>query len=90
MRQPDRHAYKLGLRAALLVGGSAVDRIEIKDIVKNFYDARSKVVHGSAAGKNLAVIDQGLDICARVLRRMVEIGREPDWSKLELSGGSEF
>jgi hypothetical protein len=80
--------YKLALRAALLVGRDLDERLRIQQTVTQFYKVRSDAVHGSVDAitpKQVQQVNDGLQICAQVIRRMVDIGRIPDWKVLELS-----
>lgn len=83
-------SYKLRLRAALLIGGNAAERREVMDTIKAFYTVRSKVVHGkepSANPNSASTVSRAVEICAAIIRRLVEYGRAPDWPSFELSGG---
>jgi Apea-like HEPN len=84
--------YKLKLRAALLLSTDLNERREISNAVKDFYQLRSKTVHGISVKpkdiqKHDACAARGLDICAQVLRKLVRSNKTfvpEDW---ELSGG---
>jgi hypothetical protein len=84
--------YRLRLRAALLLGKNLNERREISRAINDFYDLRSKTVHGRAtsldeAAEN-ACVKRGIEICADALRAIVKLNRKyipQDW---ELSGGA--
>jgi hypothetical protein len=83
--------YRLRLRAALLLGKNLNERREISHAVKNFYDLRSKTVHGGETSLDEVALNtcakRGIEICAEVLRAIVKLNRKYiplDW---ELSGG---
>jgi hypothetical protein len=82
--------YKLALRSALLLSTEFDERCKISGEVRKFYTLRSNTVHGNS-GKSkpgdATCAARGLDICARVLRKIVSLNKTfvpRDW---ELSGG---
>lgn len=85
-------AYRLKLRAALLLSTDFSERREISKAVNEFYTLRSKTVHGNlyetrSNQKDASCAALGLDICARVLRKIVSLNEQfvpADW---ELAGG---
>jgi hypothetical protein len=85
--------YKLGLRAALLLGTTLTERQEIREAVRNFYRLRSKVVHGRVRGTQDSPLDsqcvwQGLKICTQAVRSIVLRNARPDFAAWELTGGA--
>lgn len=93
--EPGEHNHKVGLRAALLLGGDSETRIRHRSIIGGLYKARSALMHGGQESDeiNLKVIgklpretiaDEGIRICAAVIRRTIELGSIPDWYKIEL------
>jgi hypothetical protein len=84
--------YKLKLRAALLLASKLEERREIVKAINDFYDLRSKTVHGRIPKakdmqRNVFRANKGLEICAAALREIVQRNRKfvpQDW---ELSGG---
>jgi hypothetical protein len=81
--------YKLGLRSALLLSTEFDERCKISDNVKKFYTLRSNTVHGKTSKSNTYAdcAARGLDICARVLRKIVSLNKTFVASDWELSGG---
>lgn len=79
--------YKIGSRAAWLLGKDAAERTTIFDEMKHLYKARSEAVHGgvlSARSKvDLVLADQ---LVVRVLRAVLERGGFPDWTSVTLGG----
>lgn len=71
---------RLALNAALLLEGDAEDKAKLFAAVKTAYKLRSKVVHGG--GGDAEALHRGYefasDLLARLLRRVVELGRVPD------------
>ncbi|MDO9069183.1 MAG: HEPN domain-containing protein, partial [Deltaproteobacteria bacterium] len=79
--------YKLALRAALLVGVDVDDRREIRKKLQDFYDLRSRAVHGvvdKSKETDSQVARDGMSICARVLQKIVELKAIPKWADLEM------
>ena len=88
--------FKVGLRAALLIGGDLPDRQRRRDIIKSAYDLRSKVVHTGKAdktwkfkGQNMPTknfVELALDVTAEVVRKTIILGKIPNWNDVELGG----
>lgn len=82
--------HGVALRTALLLGKSLDERRAIAKQVREFYDVRSKVVHGSKdvkAQKSNAVVDHGLEYCREALRSILLSGELPQPDAWELTGG---
>ena len=90
------NTYKVGLRSALLLGGELAERLDIRTVVSGTYALRSALVHEGEAGdtirlkrrgkeKSKEVVNEAILICARVIRRILELGGIPDWYEFELS-----
>ena len=71
---------RLALNTAILLQGSGDEKARIFAAVKAAYKLRSKVVHGG--GGDAETLRRGYefasDLLARLLRRVVELGRVPD------------
>lgn len=85
---------RLALNAAILLEGSADEKADIFAAVKAAYRLRSKVVHGG--GGDAETLRRGYeyasDLLARLLRRIVELGRVPDvaeYDRIAVSGAIE-
>lgn len=90
------NTYKMGLRAAFLLGGSMEQRLEVRAVVGALYTLRSALIHDgilpskvkvAAAGKRPAkdVVKDATEICARVLRSILDVGTIPNWYEYELA-----
>lgn len=81
--------YKLKLRTALLLETTLEKRRQIKSAVGAFYSLRSKTVHGRLKEDpaHIACAAEGLDICSRVLRKIVDLNEKPKPADWELTGG---
>jgi len=81
-------AFKIGTRAAWLLGSDSADRAIIFSDIRKLYDARSKAVHSgvltSMSHVELYLADA---LVTRILRGIVERGAFPDWDLLVLGGG---
>lgn len=87
--------YKLALRAALLLETELDARQQIRSDIARFYSLRSKTVHGrprsgKQAQNDAACAARGLAICARALRKIVEMNERPAPAIWELSGGPQI
>jgi hypothetical protein len=81
--------FRLALRAALLLGSDHADRQRIRNVVKDFYNLRSRIVHGGAGApkpKDQHTVEEGLKICAAAIQKFVDLDHVPDWDDLELRG----
>ena len=85
--------YKLGTRASCFLEKDLKKRLDLFKKVKDFYAARSSVVHYKKKKKPENYIfeqfDEGFDIARRTLFRLLQDGSQPDWDNLVLSGGYE-
>ena len=90
--------YRVGLRAALLLGEKLTDGLNIRLAIQSVYRIRSRLVHegsvsetikvkGVGRRKSKDVVDEAIVICARAIRRILELGEIPDWRKFELIQG---
>lgn len=80
--------YKVGHRAAWLLGSDAVERATIFEEMRALYDARSSAVHTGTLGSRTRVDLTNADaLVTRALRAIVALGRFPDWSVLTMGGG---
>lgn len=82
--------YKLRLRSALLLETTLENRKQVKKAVNDFYKLRSKTVHGHSEQTQDAdrIAKEGLAICSRVLRRIIERNEIPAPQDWELKGGA--
>ena len=86
--------YKLGTRAAWLLGKTPEERREIFDKIAKFYGIRSAIMHGSTRKKyrNLRPEDyervcaDGRELACETLSELLRRGRFPDWKGLVLGG----
>jgi len=88
--------FKVGLRAALLLGGNLSDRRRRREIVKSVYDLRSKVVHTGTSDKawkfkgqqmpTKNFVELAIGVTAEVVREIIILGQIPNWNDVELSG----
>ena len=88
------NTYKLGLRAALLVGDSLEDKRRIRALITALYGLRSTLVHRGELPKTIKVagvrrpapevVEDATAVAAQVLTRIVEMKKLPDWHALEL------
>jgi hypothetical protein len=87
--------YRLRLRAALLLFTNFHERQEISSAVRDFYELRSKTVHGARASpdeaqRQYACAKRGIAICADVLKAIVLLNKKYVPAEWELSGGRPF
>ena len=82
--------YKIGSRAAWLLGDDAGGRATIFDQMKQLYKARSDAVHsgklGSKSRVDLAAADE---LVARALAAVASRGSFPNWNDLTMGGEGE-
>jgi hypothetical protein len=79
--------YKIGSRAAWLVGEDANERATIFDEMKHLYKARSDAVHsGVLSPKSKVDLDLADQLVVRVVRAILERGSFPDWASLAMGG----
>ncbi len=80
--------YKIGSRAAWLLGNDAAERAAIFDEMKHLYQARSAAVHSGALSARSKVDLIAADLLvARALGAIAARGSFPDWASLTMGGG---
>lgn len=86
------HAYKLATRASYFLGGNAEDRVSIFETVKDFYKARSSIVHGRPK-YNEDVFAKGFGAARRTLSKLALEGspsKASNWDQLVIAGGVKY
>ena len=79
--------YKIGSRAAWLLGSDAEERAEVFEKVKQLYAARSTAVHsGVLPSKSKVDLEEADEVVSRVIRAILERGSFPDWMSLTMGG----
>lgn len=90
------NTYKIGVRSALVIGGSAERRLRVRAIIGGAYVMRSKIVHsGEVSGEtkvqkigsmdSIKLANEATEICAEVIRKIIQLGRIPEWFSLEIN-----
>lgn len=81
--------YRLSTRAAFFLGGNSDERAEVSRKVREFYNVRSRLAHGSSQDneKLNAAWHDGFDIAQRTLKKLLAQGEAPDWDDLVMSAG---
>ena len=83
--------YKLGTRAGYYLGTNGEERIEIFRKVRDFYSARSALVHGSRGRSRRIdfeeVLSGGRQLARQTLLALLRDGNAPEWDRLVMSAG---
>jgi hypothetical protein len=85
--------YKLAMRGARLLGADREDRETLFALFQGLYTARSRAAHGGELEDKIrtkgrghvaprAVLDEGYPLAARAIRKVIEMGKIPDWDDL--------
>ncbi len=81
---------KLRNRASSYLGTDAESRERVKESVKEFYDARSDIVHSRSGNvspqRNRKVFGKGFDIARRTLFKLLDEGPPENWDVLVITG----
>ena len=88
---PPEQTYRLGTRAAHFLEECAERRMATYRTVRDFYKARSAIVHGGSGDEGDA-LGTSLDIARRTLRKLILEGGPSsfsDWDEFVVTGGSE-
>lgn len=81
---------KIGSRGAWLLGKDRIERLEISKTLKLAYDYRSAAVHSGQLNKiNIEKFEQADTICSRILQKILEKGKFPDWERLVIGFDEE-
>lgn len=90
-------SWSNGLRCAALVGRDDDEKCKVRDVINSLYKARNQFVHGGELDTNITTRTMGqvpLSIIlsntqllfGRLVERLVELERDPDWFRLETCG----
>ena len=83
-------SHKLRNRVSAYLGTDSESREGIKESVKEFYDARSNIVHSRSGNvspqRNRESFGMGFDIARRTLFKLLHEGPPEDWAELETGG----
>ncbi len=89
------NTYKIGLRVALLLGGTKENKVKIRSIVSGLYSVRSAMVHEGQTKDSVKVknsgnwstaklVKEGCVICSCAISKIIELKKLPDWYEIEL------
>lgn len=82
--------HRLAVRTALLLGKDLEKRQKVAQRVREFYQLRSNMVHGSSkakSDKSNAIAEDGLSLCREVISAIISHQTHPDPETWELTGG---
>ena len=80
-------AYKIGGRAAWLLGQTPAERATIFADMKSLYGARSQAVHsGVLSSRSTIDLDAADALVTRIFNAIIARGAFPDWSSLMMGG----
>lgn len=86
-------SHKFRVRGSLLRGGDPSTHDETYNLLKDFYDIRSRVAHGDASyntdNDREEIIDKVLNLSFDLCAKLIEFGGQPDWDVLAASSGWE-
>jgi hypothetical protein len=81
--------YRLRLRAALILESDLPARKQLQAFVNSLYKERSGVVHGGIPkSADIQLRKKGEQLVSRLIRKMLDLGRIPDWAVVELTAGN--
>ena len=95
--QSNELSHKMSTRAVRLLGGSSADRLRTFQLLKKFYEVRSKVMHTgkvdparkyTVANVSISLsqlADESTAVCAAVIRRIIELGCIPKWGEFDIN-----
>jgi hypothetical protein len=92
------HTWKVSTRAGVLTGWDLPSKLYRRNIISAAYQMRSSMVHrGSTSNRvqvsgrgkvpALTVVNEARDICASVIRAIIERGGRPSLPEFDVSGG---
>jgi hypothetical protein len=90
----DPVSFPFRLRAAWLLGNDSETRLRFMSIFKSLYNLRSDAVHTGSVDSKVKVqgrrvetkyfLNEGIDLCGQVIRKIISDQKFPDWDKLVL------
>jgi hypothetical protein len=84
-------SYRFRLRGAALLGGTLEQKRSCMTLLGKIYGLRSRAVHVGQIQKHkgeVATIRDGLELCARLIRKVLELRAYPKWEDLVLEEGT--
>ncbi len=92
----DPIGHLVRVRGALFLGKNLEEKNAISDLLRCLYDLRSRAAHDGTlddetkfSGAKIFtsyLLQDGLSLCSRLLAKLIENGRFPEWKRLELGG----
>lgn len=86
--------FLVGLRGSLLLGGSRVEKRQHCMFLRHLYGLCSTAVHTGQLttkykklGFTTYALQDGIELCARLIKKMMVAGSIPDWDDLQLGFG---
>jgi hypothetical protein len=82
-------SFRMSLRGAWLAGADETERTAIQTTLKKVYGLRSKAVHAGSVPsteENSATISSGLDLCRRLISKVIDANADVAWDRLVLGG----
>lgn len=84
--------FKVSLRSGIAFSNDLEERIQCREVIKEMYDLRSKLVHNgddsnSVPGKR-EIIEKAITFTSLIINNLIKNEKKPEWSRLELSGKS--
>lgn len=85
----DELTYRLRLRLALILEDTIQSRQGTKKLLADLYGERSKIVHGAEPdAKDKTLRNKGEKLLARLIRKILDLGKVPEWAIVELQSGA--
>lgn len=82
--------FRLATQGAWYVGRDFADRKKTQNVLKEFYNKASKVVHGaSLISPNAELLEEAQEICRRGIIKRLNEKVKPNWNDLILGSGME-
>ncbi len=83
--------FKLKTRAACFLEHDTKGRMQVFKDVKDFYDARSDIVHDrqkkALVKQNIEAFDKGFEVARRSLFKLLHNGPPSDWNEMVIAAG---
>lgn len=84
-------SWKVGLRTAQLTGGTLSERQSCRDKIAKLYKLRNRGAHGASIpttelGKHIQTVGDASQIYVQLMRRLLALRSEPNWSSIEMQG----
>ena len=87
--------FRSSIRGATFLGGARPERQKTLELLKAAYDLRSDAIHSGVVKKGklglspVQILEQAVNTCAAIARKLINLGSFPEWDSEYVIGGEQ-